>query len=414
MNMDDSKKAASAYDVVIVGGGLVGISLAVALKDTSWRVALIEAAAPRSPSPPSFDDRGLALSIATQRILSSLALWESLQSRATPIKSIHISERGRFAVTRIHAEDYQVSALAHVVLARTLGEVMLESLAAAENCSTMWPARVVGASTRAEAAYLEVDTPSGHQQIKAGLIVIADGAQSTARNSLRVATHERDYGQTAIVSNVQTSNPHQGIAYERFTPQGPVAMLPQLEGRYGLVYVRPTALANSAMELSDTEFMAEVQSVFGRRAGDFVAIGRRACYPLRLCVAERVAGQRFVIAGNAAHAVHPNGAQGFNLGVRDVGVLSELLHDADRSHQDPGIEMLTHEYARRCAEDHARTVRYTDLLPRLFYNDLLPLSLLRSLGMLTVDLVSPFKAELFRTGSGLRGAASRSLRGLPL
>lgn len=414
MIMNQESSAQSAYDVVIVGGGLVGMSLALALKNISWRVALIEAVTPKSSTPPSFDDRGLALSMATQRILSTLGLWENLQSRATPIKSIHVSERGRFAATRIHAQDHQIPALAHVVLAKNLGEAMLGSLSTANNCTTLWPARVIDVRTNTTSACLKIETAQGRQQIEARLIVIADGAQSTARSSLKIPVRERDYGQTAIIANVQTSRPHQNIAYERFTPQGPVAMLPQLEGRYGLVYVRPTALARTAMELPDAEFMTEVQTIFGRRAGDFIGIGKRTSYPLRLCVAERVAGGRFVMAGNAAHAIHPNGAQGFNLGIRDVGVLSDLLHDAERRQCDPGTELVTKEYARRCAEDHANTVRYTDMLPRLFYNDLLPHSMLRSLGMLAVDLVPVLKNELVRIGSGLRGASSRPLRGLPL
>lgn len=400
------------FDVAIIGGGLVGMSLAVALSGTALRVVLIEAVAQQSDSPPSFDDRGFALSIATQRILSGLKIWELLRERTTPVTSIHVSERGRFAATRLQAGDFGVDALAHVALARDVGAALRARFDASPNVTMYCPARVVDVSIDAAAATVLVAHGDLERPMQAQLVVVADGAASVARARLGVGVRERDYQQTAIVTNVRTGRPADGIAYERFSPTGPTALLPQREGRFGLVHVLPSAVAERVLALPDEPFLADVQARFGRRVGDFVAVGRRSQYPLRLCVASEVAGQRFVIAGNAAHAVHPNGAQGFNLGIRDVGVLAELLQQAARDGSDPGSEVLTAAYAQRCRADHARTIGFTDALPSLFYNDWLPHRLARGLGMMAIELLPPLKRELFRAGSGLRGAPSRLLRGL--
>jgi 2-octaprenyl-6-methoxyphenol hydroxylase len=404
--------AIERFDVAIVGGGLVGLSLAVALADSPLRVVLIEAAAPQAALPPSFDDRGLALSIATQRILGGIGVWDSLRDQATAVTAIHVSERGSFAATRLLAGEFGVDALANVVLARDVGGALLKKFAESPRATMLCPARVVDVRTDAASALVTVAHGSVERPLEAALLVVADGAGSLARTRLGVEVRERDYRQTAIVSNVRTSRPATGMAYERFTASGPTALLPQREGRFGLVHVLPTAEAAQALAMPDESFLAAVQSRFGRRAGDFQAVGRRSQYPLRLCVANRVAGRRFVIAGNAAHAIHPNGAQGFNLGIRDVAVLTDILQQAAHDGVDPGADAITSAYAHRCSDDHARTVRLTDTLPSLFYNDWLPHRVLRSLGMMAVEMLPPLKRELFNIGSGMRGSPSRLLRGL--
>jgi len=402
------------YDCVIVGGGLVGASLACALRHTPLRLALIEAVPFDADQQPSYDDRGLALSAASRRILSGIGAWESIAPHATPIHAIHISERGRFGATRLRAQDFGMPALAHVVMARTLGRVLTQALKDDPHLDIHCPAVVTDVRVQGEA--LEVTARRGERtlQLSSRLLIVADGSQSRTRGILDVPVRGRDYHQTAIVANVTPSRPHQHVAYERFTPDGPVAVLPHAEGRCGLVYVVPTQESDVALTCTEAEFLVQVRKRFGRRLGDFTALGRRSHYPLRLSVAERIAGSRFVIIGNAAHAIHPNAAQGFNLGLRDVAVLAELLHAAARANEDVGSQVLTQAYAARCRTDQRRTIGFSDGLARLFYSDRLPLVLVRNAGMLAVDIVPPLKRALLRAGSGLRGPVPRLVQGLPL
>jgi 2-octaprenyl-6-methoxyphenol hydroxylase len=402
------------YDVVIVGGGLVGATLACAHRDTPLSIALLEAAPLQAEAPPSFDDRGLALSPATQRVLSGVGVWPVLARHATPIRAIHVSEKGRFGAARLCASEFGLSALAYVVLARDLGATLMQQLSGSANCEVHCPARVVGLRHRGAAIEVTVEAGTDRYPIEAALLVVADGAQSLSRQLLNIKTRERDYGQTAIIANLRTARSHDNVAYERFTPDGPVAMLPQQAGRCGLVYVLPTAAAALAASLPDGAFLEQVQGRFGHRLGELSAIGRRSQYPLRLTVAEQIAGDRYVVVGNAAHAVHPNGAQGFNLGVRDAAVAAECIVDAMRAGIDVGGAAVTNAYAERCRADHRRTVRFTDGLTRLFHNDWWPHALARQAMMLGVELLPPLKRHLVARGSGLRGARSRLVQGLPL
>ncbi len=402
------------YDVVIVGGGLVGATLACALREAPLSVALLEAAPFEVDTPPSFDDRGLALSPATQRVLSGIGVWPNLAPAATPVRAIHVSERGRFGVVRLYAEEFGLDALAHVSLARDLGASLMHRLQAQGNCELHCPARVVGLRHDRDATEVTAQRGEDRYTIEARLLIVADGAQSPSRSLLNIGVRERDYGQTAIIANLRTGRPHDNVAYERFTPDGPAAVLPQQAGRCGLVYVLPSAAATAAASLPDDAFLALVQERLGRRLGEFAGLGRRSMYPLRLVIADRIAGARYIVVGNAAHAVHPNGAQGFNLGVRDAAVAAECVIDAARAGLDVGAEAVTGSYAARCRADHQRTIRFTDGLTRVFYNDWWPHAVARQAAMLAVELVPLLKRRLVADGSGLRGAPSRLLQGRPL
>jgi 2-octaprenyl-6-methoxyphenol hydroxylase len=410
------------YDVLIAGGGLVGVGLAAALRHTPLRVALIDAASRDSEQPAgrsaaartARDDRSLALSPASRRILSGISLWDELATQTTPILHVHISERGRFGATRISAQTLGMPALAHVVPAERLGAVFLRALNEHPRCDLFCPAAVTELHRLPD--HVEVIARQGnkHHELRSRLLVVADGTPSPALRLLGVKVRERDYGQTAIVASVTPSRPHRNVAYERFTSTGPVALLPQAEGRCGLVYVAPTAAAVGLLAANDADFLGQVQARFGNRLGALAALGRRSDYPLRLSVPERIAGERYVVIGNAAHAIHPNAAQGLNLGLRDVAVLAELLHDAAHADEEVGAARLTESYAQHRGVDHRRTVRFSDGLARLFYNDRLPLVLLRQAGMLAIDFLPPLKRALVRTGSGLRGPAPRLVQGLAL
>lgn len=410
------------FDCLIVGGGAVGASLACALRGTGWCIGLIEAAAipvgvqPNAPAVPGtgHDDRGLALSHSSLRILAGIGVWPALAAQAVPIRHIHVSEQGCFGATRLSAEDCGWPALAYVVIARALGEALYRQLETSAHCELICPAQLQGINTLPDRLEVTLRQEGGERVLSARLLIAADGTASRARTCLGIAAQGRDYGQSAIIANVTPARPHPFTAYERFTPQGPIALLPQAAGRCGLVFVRHTAEALRLLELREAEFLQELTGQFSRRLGDFKRLGRRQIYPLRLLTAERIAGPRHVVIGNAANTVHPNGAQGLNLGLRDVAVLAELLHAAARNHQDPGNAEVTAAYAERRRADHRRTVRYTDGLARLFYNSSPPLGALRRLAMWGADSLPPVKHELIRAASGLQGAAPALVRGLPL
>ena len=407
--------ASDLFDVLIVGGGMAGASLACALGGRGLKIAVVEAVPLADATQPSYDDRGLALSTASQRILEGIGVWQVVRVNATPIEHIHVSERGGFGFTRIAAADFGVPALAHVVVGRELGEALTQRLREIPDCEIHCPANVVGLALGADKVEVILRADGGgERRLSARLLVGADGVTSRVRQTLGIAVREHDYHQTAIVANVTPSRPHQNTAYERFTPHGPVAMLPHRGDRCGVVWVNETNEAATAMALSDAEFLTQLQAQFSRRLGDLKTLGRRRAYPLKLVVAERIAGPRYALIGNAAHGIHPNGAQGFNLGLRDVAALAECVLAAQVEGIDPGREAVMQRYADMRRHDQRRTILATDGLARLFYNDILPLMLLRNLGMVAVDTMPPLKRMLARGGSGLLGGQSRLVRGIPL
>jgi 2-octaprenyl-6-methoxyphenol hydroxylase len=408
MNAQDS------FDVLIIGGGMAGASLACALTGRGLKIAVVEAVPLADAVQPSYDDRGLALSAASQRILEGIGVWPAVRINATPIEHIHVSERGGFGFTRIDADEFAVPALAHVAIARELGTALTARMRQAADCTVFCPAKLTGMSIGSERVEATLQTDGGERRLTASLLVGADGVESAVRRTLAIGVCEHDYHQTAIVANVTPSRPHLNTAYERFTPHGPVAMLPHKNDRCGVVWVQQTHDAAATMTLDDAAFLTGLQAQFGRRLGDLRTPGRRRAYPLKLLVAERVAGPRFALIGNAAHGIHPNGAQGFNLGLRDVAALAEVVVAARAAGADPGRETTMRLYADMRRADHKRTIRATDGLARIFYNDILPVKLLRNLSMVTIDMVPPLKQVLARGGSGLLGRQPRLVRGIPL
>jgi 2-octaprenyl-6-methoxyphenol hydroxylase len=402
------------FDCLIIGGGAVGASLACALRGTGWRIGLIEAVPIRAEAQPSYDDRGLALSYSSQRILDGIGVWPALAAQAVPIRHIHVSEQGCLGAARLSAEDCGWPALAHVLVARALGKALYRQLETSGHCELICPARLQSITAHPDKLDLLLQQNGQDRVLSARLVIAADGTASRARTCLGITTQGRDYGQSAIVVNVTPARPHPFTAYERFTPQGPIALLPQAKGCYGLVFVRHTMEASRLLELPEAGFLEELVKQFSRRLGDFKQLGRRQVYPLRLLTVARVAGPRHIVIGNAANTVHPNGAQGLNLGLRDVAVLAELLHAAARDHQDPGEAKITAAYAEQRRADHRRTVRFTDGLARLFYNNSPPLAVMRRLAMWGADNLPAAKNELIRAASGLQGNAPALVRGLPL
>ncbi|MDH4023027.1 MAG: 2-octaprenyl-6-methoxyphenyl hydroxylase [Gammaproteobacteria bacterium] len=418
MNEAGSKTNGSSCDILIAGGGMVGASLAVALAGLPLRVLLVEAIPAGSPGQPSFDARTTALSRSSQHILQALRIWPAVATRATPILKIHISERGRLGTAVIDADDDGGEALGYVIENRLLGAELWRVLRGSPNITVRSPATVIAVSDSADALQVEVEQAGAMtgptSTIRTRLLVVADGARSTLRASLGIAARTRAYEQVAIVGNVSVENPGAGtVAYERFTPDGPLALLPAGGDRYVFVLTRRDTAADAVAALPDSAFLGLLQQEFGFRLGRFQRVGVRSRYPLELVEAEAVTSRRVVVVGNAAHGLHPVAGQGYNLGLRDAAALAELVAAEMRRTEagpDPGRESLLADYATWRRPDQRKVVAFTDGLIRLF--DRTNLGPLRGLGLLLFDTVPGAKRLLARETMGLAGRRTRLARGL--
>jgi len=401
------------FDVAIVGGGMVGASLGVALAPLNLRVALIEAIPHNAAAQPSFDERTTALSNGSRRILETLGVWSALDALATPITKIHVSDQGRFGFARIDAREQSLAAMGYVVANRALGSALWSRLSS-PGMRIFCPAEVSQITAHAEAVKIEINEAGTKSAIDARLVVAADGAQSAVRSAFGVAAEVRDYSQTAVITTVLPQRFHDNVAYERFTPGGPLALLPLDGGRCTLVLTLTKGAAQSAMTWSDSEFLAEVQRRFGFRLGRFLKVGRRAPYPLSLTQSDRTSAPRCAIIGNAAQGLHPVAGMGFNLGLRDVASLAELIAENARSDADPGQPTLLREYDAWRRADRGGVIAFTDGLVRLFSNPLSSVGRLRNLGLLAFDLLPPAKSALSRLSSGGGGRVPKLARGVAL
>lgn len=392
-------------DVLIVGGGLVGASLAIALDDAGLRVALAEAAAPRVDAQPSYDERNLALARASVNALETLGVLDAT-APATPIRRIHVSRRGDFGAARLDAAELGLPPFGAVMPARELGNALLRRLDRCAALVRIAPAQARAISVQGDGVVVDLHTESGERRMTTRLLVGADGANSFVRASFGIGTTQHDYAQSAIVTTLTTERALDGTAYERFTESGPVALLPLGERRAGLVLSVPTDEAQAVAALDDAAFIAFVHERFGWRAGRFSRPGRRKPYPLSRTLADRTTAPRCVLVGNAAQTVHPLGAQGFNLGLRDALTLAELLRDSVAANADPGSDDLLARHVERRQSDREATTSFSDNLVRLTASDALPLKLARSLGLHVLDRIAPLKRRFALRGMGFRGDVS--------
>jgi 2-octaprenyl-6-methoxyphenol hydroxylase len=404
-------------DVLIVGGGLAGSTLAHALALTPLTTVLVETRDPSQLEQPSFDGRATALANGSQRILASLGLWERVAADAEPIRSIHISERGRFGAARIHAQEEGVPALGYTLENRILGGTLWQALDAAEGFTCLAPAKLSSLTVGEERVEAEVTTAQERLSLVAKVVVAADGANSQVRRELAIAAHEDRYEQQAVILNCATELPHAGRAFERFTPDGPLAFLPLSANRVAVVWTRSHEEASRVATLEDDVFSRELQAAFGYRLGRITRIGSRTAYPLARLRSAAVVGSRAVLIGSAAVNLHPVAGQGFNLALRDVASLAEIFTEHLDGHavaEDPGSVDVLDRYQQWRGQDQKRVAALTHGLIRLFGYGALPLAASRGIGLMAFDLVPGAKAELARQTMGLSGRLSRLARGLPL
>jgi 2-octaprenyl-6-methoxyphenol hydroxylase len=391
------------HDIVIAGGGLVGSSLAIALDGCGYRVALVEAAMPQVGAQPSYDERNLALARASINALQGLGVWAHTRGQATAIERIHVSRRGEFGAVHLDAAELGLPEFGAVLPARELGNALLHRLDACTTLERIAPAQLVGIERRPDRIDLTLRSGDGERRLPTCLLVGADGTGSFVRESAGIGVQRTDYAQSALVTTLTTERALDGTAYERFTECGPVALLPTASHRAGLVLTVPGDDAERVASLDDTAFLALVHERFGYRLGRLSRPGKRKPYPLARLLADALTAARTVLVGNAAQTVHPLGAQGFNLGLRDALSLAELLIAAQREDADAGNADLLARYVERRSPDRAATTAFSDDLVRLMGNESPPLRLLRSLGFSVLDRLPPLKRRLALRGMGFRG-----------
>jgi 2-octaprenyl-6-methoxyphenol hydroxylase len=454
-------------DVAIIGGGMVGASLAVGLAGTGVSTLLVEGTAPGSKIQPSFDDRTTALGNASRRIFQGLGVWERLAPEAAAIRTIHVSDAGRFGFARLIAAEQGIDAFGYVIPNRVIGAALWERLQGAKDVLLRVPAR----PEQVEIADQAVTFRVGSESVSARLVVAADGAHSVVRAAARIEADVEDYDQIAIVANVAADRPHDGTAYERFTESGPLAVLPLHDGSYGVIWTCTPARATEVLSFDNNTYLRELQERFGWRAGRFVRAGVRASYPLKLTRAATTVAARTVLIGNAAQALHPVAGQGFNLGLRDAAMLAEVIVGAiaghrvgggqvggvvrpaggaaghvsrpvghaagatalagaadvgadvrgtaavgagDDSRADVGVPELLRQFAAWREGDRTGVVRFTDGLVKMFASTRPGVGALRNLGLLLFDLSPPAKSALARVSAGFSGPTPRLARGLAL
>lgn len=388
------------FDLIIVGAGLAGNCLALALKDSGLNVAIVEAASREQLRDSPAGDRALALAAGTVELLDAMGAWAGLADKATAIKNIHISDRGHFGKTRLSAAESGVPALGYVIAARDI-ETHLTDLVAQTSITCLYETRVAGLMSGADAVNVSLKQHNQSLNLTAQLLVGADGGQSTVRKLLDIPQQITEYGQTALVTTVQATLPHQNTAYERFTEQGPLAFLPVSGRNISVVWTRKHEQAEALMASGEADFLAELQDCFGYRLGALKLVAPRRAFPLSLIRAESMVSGRTVIIGNAVHQLHPVAGQGFNLGIRDVAELAERLLNRQAKPGDIGNADFLNAYVKQRLDDHQKTIGFTNNLVHIFSNDWLPVAALRNTGLALLDHLPFAKKILTQHAMGL-------------
>jgi 2-octaprenyl-6-methoxyphenol hydroxylase len=389
------------YDVLIIGGSLVGASAALALSALGLSVLVIEERSAAVRSDPGFDGRAIVLAPASQRFFANLNVWEYLGPSVTPIQHIHVSERGKFGATRLNAEQPAQDALGYVIEAHQLQQILSARCLQTDNLRYLSPAQYQNLKITAEGCSAQIIFEGETHEIQAKLLIAADGVNSAVRQQVAVGQTVWDYQQTALVTNLGLAREHAGHAYERFTDQGSMGFIPMSGSRVGLVWAVPNAHKERVLALSDAELLGDAQAALGYRLGRFLRVGQRQLYPLSLTRAEQTVGPGWVLLGNAAQSLHPIAGQGFNLGLRDVAQLQATL--AARGEKALGDLGVLAEYAKARTADQTRIIRFSDGLNRVFTNPLRSVGWLRHASLLAMEHIPPLKQRLMQTTMGLRG-----------
>lgn len=402
------------YDLIISGGGLTGMALAVLLAKLPLKIALIDAAKKKLANNKNYQDtRSIALAPTSKNIFSAINLWSKIEAFSTSINKIHVSDQGHFGFTHIDAKKQNIPALGYVVEFDQLQEILHQELVQQENVDVI-VGKVVSLVVAQQQASITIQIGENNKTLAAKLIIAADGAQSTIRTLLNIALKKTDYQQVAIAGNLGLKHDHQSVAYERFTEQGPLALLPLGEKRYAYVWSLSKTNAENIMQLSDEAFLAQLQKQFGYRLGKFIWVGQRQQFPLQLIQIQENIQPHVAFLGNASHTLHPIAGQGFNLCLRDAAVLTQLIADY-LAEEKPLIDpKLLQDYANARTQDQKSMINLTHNLVKLFSNSYQPLTLLRNLGLCALDLTPGIKNSFIKKTMGFNGAITPLMVALPI
>lgn len=400
---------AENYDIVVIGAGMVGASftqlLATRLADRPLSVLVVEAVTPASMEQPSFDSRSTALSFGSRIIFERMGVWPALAESATPIKQIHVSDQGHFGSAWLDCAEHAQEALGYVMENRQLGRVLNPLLQQAPGIDYLAPAKIVSAVPKRNGMALSVDVDGQQKNVLADLVVLADGGRSPICGQLGISQQRKNYEQQALIANIAFSQPHDNVAYERFTEHGPLAVLPladfENQHRGALVWTLPKEQSERFSELTDADLLRSLNEQFGQRLGKITQIGQRFCYPLALSVASEQVRPHLVLLGNVAHTLHPVAGQGLNLALRAVQSLVDALVKGVAEGKAPGDMALLQPYLQSRSEDQQTTIALTDTMIKMFSTSKLLPSLTRKAGLLAVDLVPEVRRGFGRQAMGL-------------
>jgi 2-octaprenyl-6-methoxyphenol hydroxylase len=401
-----------SFDILIVGGGLVGNSLACALAQQGLQIGIIETHAPSV----STDPRSIVLSYSSHIILQTLGLWSALESHAFPIAKVHVSQRGHFGAARFSAKEVGAAALGYVMPAAVLTNTLQQAALQQSGISLIAPAEVKQCKTSAENSEIIAQTPEGEETFTARLLIAADGSHSKLRAMQHIASTPYDYAQTAIIAIVEIAldYQHRFTAFECLTPTGPLALLPRDKNHCGVVWSVAKDEAKELLSLSEQEFLTRLQNAFGYRVGKFLSVSERTAYPLQFVRAETQIRPGFVLIGNAAHTMHPLAAQGFNLALRDIAALAEVLTDAHAQGKMLGEMSILQKYVDWRESEQKTVIRFSDQTVKLLAKQKPWLQLAISLGLITLDLLPFVRQQLTQRLLGFSGRAPKLVCGVPL
>ncbi len=401
----------SSLDAVIVGGGLTGLALGVALGRAALDVLIVERAPMARLVAPGFDGRVTAVARGSKLLLDGIGVWPALTPGAEPIRDIVVGEAGSAA--RVHYDHREVGAepLGWIVENRLLRGALLTQLEGLPNVAVAAPARIAGLDRGAATVQLTLDDG---RRFRAPILIAAEGKESATRQVAGIGVRRWDYAQTGIVCTLTHEKPHEGLAVERFFPDGPFALLPLTGNRSSIVWALRADRARTVTSLDDADFLAEVAERAGDGLGELSLEGPRWHYPLALVWADRYVDRRLALIGDAARGIHPIAGQGWNLALRDVAAIAELIVDRVRLGLDPGDEATLARYAAWRGFDSLALVAVTDGINRLFANDIFPLELARNAGLALVERIPVAKRFFMRHAMGLVGDLPRLMRGEPL
>lgn len=399
------------YDIIIIGGGMIGASLAHALAKLPLKIAVIEANAPVVNRK---DMRSVVLSESSRRVFTGMELWATLSPHITTIQEIHVSERGQFGFTRLRAKDHRLAALGYVLPMPLLNQTLQHAVQAHDHIHYLYLAKVQDLSRDGQEWQLTIAVNDEIKNLSAKLIVAADGSHSVIRTLCGIATVEKDYQQSAVITNVITARDHNNVAYERFSATGPLAFLPFAKRRCAVIWTVTHEDAAELLASSEEIFIQRLQACFGQRLGKILQVEKYQAYPLKMICAKQRIQPGLVLMGNAAHTLHPIAAQGFNLGLRDVATLAQVIADALRDKKDFSSLSVLQHYDHWRENDQQHTSRFTDNLIQLFAPGFLPWRISRNLGLIALDILPPLKRSLLSHATGIAGRLPKLLRGLPL